>query len=503
MDRKDRIYPCTIQGSANDLVARPEERGIYAASPDDFSEASSFRRAHHPLCAMKRHKCRAPIALLLLSLMATPVAFAKTPFFSDRPAKRAPTNAEPAAAHAEGTNVETAVAGEAESATNEPPKAAENGVSPSELRGPESAFTNRVYAAEQPPAEVKPIASRNDYLLATAVFLAVALAVTRLLQRCSKFDPWNPHQDPLIAFFQRHCPNFAGFLGALNVEEAAAEKPALTPGNSQAQVLELDVVASALAILTGLRARLLEASETSADSSRSQLLQQLRKELAAINPGGDSTGLQPVWLLASALDGLLAEVSENTSNMTPSVLRTIAGALDVLEGLCVVALDTRLDAGRPVRILAVDDDPISQRAITFAVKKVFPAPDIVPTGEAALGLAARNSYDLIFLDLELPGIDGFEVCSRIHQLPANQSTPVVFVTGHGNFNSRAESVLRGAEDLIGKPFLTYEIALKAVTVVLRNRFHANLSPFSPASSSGEGEHVADGSYSEIPVVASN
>jgi CheY-like chemotaxis protein len=348
-----------------------------------------------------------------------------------------------------------------------------------------------VYASPQPPEQEKAIADRNDYLLATAVFLAVALGVTRLLQRCSKFDPWNPQQDPLIAFFQRHCPNFAGFLGALNAEEAAVEKPALVPGSSQAQVLELDVVASALAILTGLRARLLEASETSADSSRSQLLQQLRKELAAINPGGDSTGLQPVWLLASALDGLLAEVSENTANMTPSVLRTLTSALDVLEGLCVAALDTRLDAGRPVRILAVDDDPISQRAITFAVKKVFPAPDIVPTGEAALGLAARNSYDLIFLDLELPGIDGFEVCTRIHQLPANRATPIVFVTGHGNFNARAESALRGAEDLIGKPFLTYEIALKAVTVVLRNRFQAKISPLSPASPA-EAQNVTDG-----------
>jgi CheY-like chemotaxis protein len=208
-------------------------------------------------------------------------------------------------------------------------------------------------------------------------------------------------------------------------------------------------------------------------------LQQLRKELSAINPG-DSPGTEPICLLVSALDGLLAEVSENTANMTPSVLRTITGALDVLEGLCVAALDTKLDAGTPVRLLAVDDDPISQRAIAFAVKKVFPAPDIVPTGEAAVSLAARNSYDLIFLDLELPGMNGFEVCTRIHQLPANQSTPIVFVTGHGNFNARAESVLRGAEDLIGKPFLTFEIALKAVTLVLRNRFQATLSsPFSP------------------------
>ena len=479
MDRKDRIYPCITQGSGNDLVARPPERGIYAASPDEFSAASNFKRTRHPVCGVKRHKCRAPVLLLCL-LLATPVAFAKKPAISAPAANSAPTN---------NPTAETTPA-VVEQATNEPALAAESSISPSELSGPESAFTNRVYAAPAPPEEVKSIASRNDYLLATAVFLAVAFAVTRLLQRCSKFDPWNPQQDPLIALFQRACPTFAGFFGALNAEEDATEKPTLSPGGSRAQVLELDVVASALAILTGLRGRLLEASETSADSSRLQLLEQIRKELASINPGGDSTGLQPIWLLVSALDGLLAEVSGNSAHMTPSVLRTITSALDVIEGLCVAALDIKLNAGQPVRLLAVDDDPISQRAITFALKKVFPAPDIVPTGEAALALAARNSYDLIFLDLELPGIDGFEVCTRLRQLPANQSTPVVFVTSHGNFNSRAESVLRGAEDLIGKPFLTYEIALKAVTVVLRNRYQANLSPFTPASSTGETEHLS-------------
>jgi CheY-like chemotaxis protein len=489
MTRKDRIYPCIRQGSGNDLVARPSERGIYAASPNEFSAGSNFKRTRHPICAVKRHKCRAPIALLLLSLVATPAAFAKKPFFPDRPAKSEATKPGPAAA--ETTNAEIAVTSEAGAQTNEPALAAESSVSPSELSGPESAFANnRVYAAPAPPEEVKPLASRNDYLLATAVFLAVAFGVTRLLQRCSKFDPWNPQQDPLIALFQRACPTFAGFFGALNAEEDATEKPTLSPGGSRAQVLELDVVASALAILTGLRARLLEASETFADSSRLQLLQQIRKELASINPGGDSTGLQPIWLLVSALDGLLAEVSGNTSHMTPSVLRTITSGLDVIEGLCVAALDIKLNVDQPVRLLAVDDDPISQRALTFALKKVFPAPEIVPTGEAALALAARNSYDLIFLDLELPGIDGFEVCTRLRQLPANQSTPVVFVTSHGNFNSRAESVLRGAEDLIGKPFLTYEIALKAVTVVLRNRYQANLSPLAPASSSGETEHLS-------------
>jgi DNA-binding response OmpR family regulator len=66
-------------------------------------------------------------------------------------------------------------------------------------------------------------------------------------------------------------------------------------------------------------------------------------------------------------------------------------------------------------------------------------------------------------------MDGFELCTRIHATTANRTTPVVFVTRHTDFDVRAKSSLTGARDLIGKPFLTFEVALKALTLVLRRR----------------------------------
>jgi CheY-like chemotaxis protein len=105
----------------------------------------------------------------------------------------------------------------------------------------------------------------------------------------------------------------------------------------------------------------------------------------------------------------------------------------------------------------------------MSLKKVAQAPDLAERGEAALQLAERQAYDVVFLDVEMPGLDGFEVCTRIHQLPANRLTPVVFVTGHSDFESRAKSTSSGGRDLIAKPFLSAEITVKALTLLLRGR----------------------------------
>ena len=69
----------------------------------------------------------------------------------------------------------------------------------------------------------------------------------------------------------------------------------------------------------------------------------------------------------------------------------------------------------------------------------------------------------------MPGMDGYELCSKIKELPQNKSTPIVFVTCHNDYESHAKSCLAGGTDLLGKPFLTFEITVKALTLALRTR----------------------------------
>jgi CheY-like chemotaxis protein len=126
----------------------------------------------------------------------------------------------------------------------------------------------------------------------------------------------------------------------------------------------------------------------------------------------------------------------------------------------------------PIRLLAVDDDLISRTAVSLALKKAFSPPDSAGDGESALALATKQAYDVIFLDVEMPGMDGFELCTRVHDTVSNRATPVVFVTCHSDFASRAQATLRGGTDLLAKPFLAFEITVKALTLALQGRLPA-------------------------------
>jgi CheY-like chemotaxis protein len=88
---------------------------------------------------------------------------------------------------------------------------------------------------------------------------------------------------------------------------------------------------------------------------------------------------------------------------------------------------------------------------------------------SALQMLKEKHCDLVLLDIEMPGMDGFELCKRMRALPGYQRTPVIYVTAHSDFEYRAKSVLSGGNDLIAKPVFPIELAVKAVTHLLKSR----------------------------------
>jgi CheY-like chemotaxis protein len=193
-------------------------------------------------------------------------------------------------------------------------------------------------------------------------------------------------------------------------------------------------------------------------------------------------GVLPVWQLAAALEGLVKQLSERDQTVTPSTLRTVANAVDLLEGLSVPGIESELITNPPLRLLAVDDDALSRHAVSFALKKALNKPDLAENGEAAMALVSHIVYDAIFLDVQMPGMDGFETCTKIHGTELNGETPVVFVTCQSDFDARAKSTLSGGNDLIGKPFLTFEITVKALTLAFRGRLNRQYEIVSPLES---------------------
>ena len=88
----------------------------------------------------------------------------------------------------------------------------------------------------------------------------------------------------------------------------------------------------------------------------------------------------------------------------------------------------------------------------------------------AMKLLSGTRFDLVFLDIDMPTMNGFELCAKLRAMPAHKKTPVVFVTGLNDFENRANSTMSGGTDFIAKPFLFIELAVKALVYVMRGQF---------------------------------
>jgi DNA-binding response OmpR family regulator len=127
------------------------------------------------------------------------------------------------------------------------------------------------------------------------------------------------------------------------------------------------------------------------------------------------------------------------------------------------------------RVMVVDDDAVTNRAAIFALRRAHLQTSAVENPVVALKLLAETQYDLILLDIEMPEMNGFDFCQRLRALPGYQKTPVIYVTIHSDFESRAKGVLSGGDDLIAKPFLPIELAVKVVMNLIKNRLPATAS----------------------------
>ena len=179
--------------------------------------------------------------------------------------------------------------------------------------------------------------------------------------------------------------------------------------------------------------------------------------------------VHPAYQICAALEGLFKKLLQDPKHSTPSALATVSAAVDLLPDLCAPGMRADLAINPPVHMLVVDDDLVARRVIVGALQTAFARPESAENGESALALAMEKLFDVIFLDVVMPGMDGFEVCSKIRETITNRATPVVFVTGHGDFQTRAQMSSTGGNDLMGKPFLTSEITVKALTFALRGR----------------------------------
>lgn len=105
-----------------------------------------------------------------------------------------------------------------------------------------------------------------------------------------------------------------------------------------------------------------------------------------------------------------------------------------------------------VRILVIEDHPDVLNLMVTVLARAGCDVAGAPTGAEGLRLAGQGIFDLITLDVDLPGTNGFEICSRLKQDPRLRQTPVVFVSGRLADEDVRRGYAVGATDYIAKPF---------------------------------------------------
>lgn len=216
-----------------------------------------------------------------------------------------------------------------------------------------------------------------------------------------------------------------------------------------------------------VRSRFQTLSRSSPEANQVAALSELYAVIRSLTGNAGFVGLRSLARFSSAVEAYLKVLHEKPKFLTASALRTIANAVDFLGVLCDRPGKVEADFGHLFRILVVDDEVISRRALELSLERVQLKAISLSKPDVALVVLEENRFDLIFLDVQMPGKTGFEVCEQIRALPNNRATPVIFVTGQTDFESRAKLSLSGGNDLIGKPFLPLEVALKALTCLFK------------------------------------
>ncbi len=233
--------------------------------------------------------------------------------------------------------------------------------------------------------------------------------------------------------------------------------------------LQETFIAGLPATLAVLRTSLQLIIKADSAKSRSEGIFELYRHVHALDGNAAVAGLVTIAQMAAALEALLKELHVKPGNINPSTLRTVASAVDFLGFLFQHATEPEVQEVPAANILVVDDEEISRRAIIYSIEKAGLQSVNVESAETAYQLLTDTHFSLIFLDVDMPDMTGFELCTKLRALPAHKKTPVVFVTALNDFDSRTSSTMAGGNDFIAKPFLFIELTVKALVHVLREK----------------------------------
>ena len=225
------------------------------------------------------------------------------------------------------------------------------------------------------------------------------------------------------------------------------------------------------AILQSMRQICREFLEAGESPVEPRKLADLRRKIGFVAQMLGLAGRHRLAQLCGALEALLFELEDRPAALTDSLRHTIAATVALLGERLPQNQPARADNPAPMKILVVDDDAVSSRAVVLALGRAKLNAVSVTDPFDGLKQLQENSWHLVLLDVNMPGLDGIVLCDQIRSLPLHQTTPVIFVTSQADFKTRARSVLSGGNDLLAKPILPTELCVKVLSHLVKSNHH--------------------------------
>jgi phosphate regulon transcriptional regulator PhoB len=124
---------------------------------------------------------------------------------------------------------------------------------------------------------------------------------------------------------------------------------------------------------------------------------------------------------------------------------------------------------KPKSILVVDDESDLVELVSYNLKKEGFLVDSASDGETALAKTRKGKFDLLILDLMLPGIQGIELCRILRNDPKTVVLPIIMLTAKGEEVDRILGLEMGADDYMAKPFSPRELVARVKAVLRRSK----------------------------------
>src|SRR6476660_7636510 len=135
----------------------------------------------------------------------------------------------------------------------------------------------------------------------------------------------------------------------------------------------------------------------------------------------------------------------------------------------------------PVRVLVVEDEPNIRELVCLHLRHEGYTCDAIADGRDALAKAQGDTFDLLVLDLMLPGLDGFSLCRAVRNGRVNHDVPILILTARREEADKVVGLESGADDYLTKPFGVRELVARARALLRRPRQPAGAGPAAPAN----------------------